>query len=88
MVLCASKKEEGIVKFVEVPSNANVGDRVVFTGFSGEPATASQVAKKKILEGLLPHFHSDSTGVVHWKDSAWTIGGEKVTASVSDAAVA
>ncbi len=88
MVLCASKKDDGIVKFVEVPSSANVGDRVVFTGFSGEPATASQVAKKKILEGLLPDFRTDNAGVVHWKDSAWTIGGEKVTAPVPDASVA
>ena len=29
-------------------------DDSTFAGFDGEPATAAQVAKKKILEGLLP----------------------------------
>lgn len=88
MVLCASKKEDGVVKFVDVPAVGKVGDRVVFAGFTGEPATASQVAKKKVLEGLMPGFRTDSQGVVHWKESAWSIGGEKVTAPVVDAAVA
>jgi tRNA-binding EMAP/Myf-like protein len=32
MVLCASNDDHTIVKFVEVPEAANVGDRVVFPG--------------------------------------------------------
>lgn len=54
MVVCASNLDHTIVKLLEPPANANIGDRVQFDGFSGEPASASVVAKKKILEKLLP----------------------------------
>jgi aminoacyl tRNA synthase complex-interacting multifunctional protein 1 len=54
MVICASNADHSIVKLLEPPANANVGDRVTFDGFSGEPASSAQVAKKKILERLAP----------------------------------
>ena len=54
MVLCAVNEDRSSVVLVEPPANANVGDRVVFTGFTGEPATPAQVAKKKIFETLSP----------------------------------
>ena len=56
MVICASNADHTVVKLLEPPEGANVGDRVVFDGFEGrEPASASQVAKKKILEKLAPN---------------------------------
>ncbi len=54
MIVCASNADHTIVKLLEPPAEANVGDRVTFDGFSGEPASASVVAKKKILEKLIP----------------------------------
>lgn len=54
MVICASNPDHTVVKLLEPPSNAMVGDRVTFDGFTGEPASASALAKKKILEKLLP----------------------------------
>ena len=57
MVICASNADHSVVKLLEPPVNANVGDRVTFDGFSGEPASASALAKKKILEKLLPEVN-------------------------------
>ena len=54
MVVCASNLDHTVVQLLEPPLNAQIGDRVTFDGFSGEPASASVVAKKKILEKLLP----------------------------------
>lgn len=54
MVLCAATADKSDVKLLEVPESATVGEKVVFTGFSGEPATPAQVAKKKIFETLAP----------------------------------
>lgn len=54
MVVCASNADHTVVKLLEPPSCANIGDRVTFDGFGGEPASASALAKKKILEKLLP----------------------------------
>ncbi len=54
MVLCAVSGNHDVVKLLEPPADAQVGERVTFPGFSGEPFPANQVAKKKILEGLAP----------------------------------
>ena len=54
MVLCASNDDHTVVKLVEPPADAKPGDRVLFKGFDGEPATPAQVAKKKIFEKLAP----------------------------------
>ena len=54
MVLCACNEDHTVVRLVEPPAGALPGDRVMFTGFTGEPATAAQVAKKKLLEKLAP----------------------------------
>lgn len=54
MVLCASSADKSVVKLLEAPAVAQVGDRVDFAGFSGEAATPAQVAKKKIFETLAP----------------------------------
>jgi hypothetical protein len=54
MVLCAVSKDHSAIKLVEPPSTATIGERITFPGFPGEPASASQLAKKKILEKLAP----------------------------------
>ena len=53
-MLCASSADHSVICLVEPPAGTAAGARVSFPGFEGEPATAAQVAKKKILEGLLP----------------------------------
>lgn len=53
-MLCASSADHTVIRLVEPPAGTPAGARVTFPGFEGEPATAAQVAKKKILEGLLP----------------------------------
>ena len=56
MVLCAVSKDHSVVRLLEVPESAAVGEKVVFKGFPADsvPATPAQMAKKKILEGLAP----------------------------------
>jgi hypothetical protein len=56
MVLCGVSKDHSVVKLLQAPEGATVGARVTFPGFTtnGEPASSSQMAKKKILEGLAP----------------------------------
>ena len=52
MVLCAVSADHTIIKLLEAPASASAGDRITFPGFSGEPASSAQMAKKKILEKL------------------------------------
>jgi methionine--tRNA ligase beta chain len=54
MVLCACSADRSVIKLLEPPTDAVVGERVVFESFSGEPASSSVMAKKKVLEKLAP----------------------------------
>jgi aminoacyl tRNA synthase complex-interacting multifunctional protein 1 len=54
MVLCTANADHSEVTLLVPPANSKPGDRVTFAGFSGEPAPAAQVAKKKLLEKLAP----------------------------------
>ena len=53
MVLCASDAAHETVKFVEAPAGSTPGERVVFEGLSGEPASAKQIQKKKIDQTII-----------------------------------
>lgn len=54
MVLCAVSADHTHIKLLEAPVAAKAGDRITFPGFTGEPASSAQMAKKKILEKLAP----------------------------------
>ena len=54
MVLCACNGDHSVIKLLEAGESAVVGERVVFKGYSGEPAAPSAMAKKKLLEKLAP----------------------------------
>lgn len=54
MVLCASSDDHTMVQLVHPPVSSKPGDRVQFEGFSGEPASTAQMAKKKFFEKLAP----------------------------------
>lgn len=72
MVLCACSDDHSVVKLLEPPQDAPVGERVMFAGFSGsEPATPSQMAKKKILEALAPGLRTDGEGKAKWGEAAY-----------------
>ena len=66
MVLCAAS-DDGMVRFVEPPEGAKVGDRVTVEGFEGEPATENQIIKKKMLEAIFPDLKTDADGIASYK---------------------
>jgi len=60
-VLCAVSADHTAIKLVEPPAGAAAGERITFPGYTGEPASASAVAKKKILEKLGPQVRFQSS---------------------------
>jgi len=71
MVLCACSEDHSVVKLLQPPAAALVGERVVFGAFNSEPATVSQMAKKKILEQVGPGLRTDSEGKAKWGSDAY-----------------
>lgn len=90
MVLCAStESEDGArVVFLEPPEDAAIGERVVCEGYGGEPATANQILKKKILDKVFPEFKTDADGVATYKGVPMTAGSGKCVAPLPNAEIA
>jgi len=81
MVLCACSEDHSVVKLLQPPAAALVGERVVFGAFNSEPVTAAQMAKKKILEQVGPGLRTDSEGKAKWgSDAYFTLPSGHVTA--------
>eukprot|EP01038_Epipyxis_sp_PR26KG_P011014 gene11014-14793_t len=87
MVLCAVSKDHSVIKLLQPPNDAKIGDRVTFEGFNGDPAPPAHMTKKKIFENLAPFLHTDSNGNAHWKDIPFKIGSTNCIAPVFDAIV-
>lgn len=68
MVLCASSDDHSVVKFLEPPADAPVGERVSFEGLElCEPETENHVQKKKIFEGCAVDLHVGEDHIAKWK---------------------
>ncbi|MED6179918.1 hypothetical protein PIB30_005376 [Stylosanthes scabra] len=67
MVLAASNSDHTKVELVEPPSSANVGERVTFPGFEGDPDELLN-PKKKVWETLQVDLQSNGELVACYKD--------------------
>ena len=56
MVLCSSNEDHTVVKFVDPPEGAKVGERIKFEGYDGEPEAVLN-PKKKQFDKVLPPFN-------------------------------
>ena len=88
MVLCACTDDKSKVKLLEPPAGANKGDKVEFAGAEPcDPATGSQMAKKKILEKLAPLLKTDDKGTAMAGKHAMKIREGYVTSQFFSAAI-
>ncbi|KAM1385196.1 hypothetical protein ACFX15_030937 [Malus domestica] len=67
MVLAASNSDHTTVELVEPPEGAQVGERVTFPGFVGEPDEILD-PKKKVWETLQVDLHTNTELVECYKD--------------------
>lgn len=90
MVMCASNEDGSKVEFVEPPVDAKVGERIMFNGFEGDPATENQIQKKKMLDVIFPDLKTDGSGVATYKEVPFTTsaGVCKAQGGLQSAAVA
>lgn len=78
MLLCASNGDHTAVEPLDPPAGATPGARVVLAGIEGEvppPATANQVQKKKVWEGVQPDLKTSDGRVAMWRDAALVVEG-------------
>jgi len=75
MIMCASSPEK--VETLEIPDGSVIGDRVICTGFPGEPDNQLN-PKKKIWEQIQKDLHVRKDGVASYKGDAFTVVGKGV----------
>ncbi|KAM1692257.1 hypothetical protein ACFX2K_031890 [Malus domestica] len=80
MVLAASNSDHTTVELVEPPEGAQVGERVTFPGFVGEPDEVLN-PKKKVWETLQVDLHTNTELVACYKDVPLTTSAGVCTVS-------
>nr|CCA17292.1 methionyltRNA synthetase of possible bacterial origi (ISS) putative [Albugo laibachii Nc14] len=67
MVLCASDEAHERVEFVEPPSDAEAGDRVVIDTENGDPLSAAQLKKQKVWEKASVDLYTNAEGIATYR---------------------
>ncbi|GBG32631.1 Tyrosine--tRNA ligase, cytoplasmic [Hondaea fermentalgiana] len=79
MVMCAKSTATDALLLVEAPPDAQPGARIGLLGSSGtpgEPASAAQMKKKKILEKVLPDLAVDGSFRASLAGVPWVVVGD------------
>jgi len=90
MVMCASNSDHTAVETMEPPTDAKIGERIMFEGYDGEPEAETKVGKKKIFETVAPDLQTNADGICVWKGamSKTSAGPVKASNSMANAHVA
>ncbi|CAB4269525.1 unnamed protein product [Prunus armeniaca] len=80
MVLAASNSDHAAVELVNPPKAAQVGERVTFPGFAGEPDEVLN-PKKKVWESLQVDLHTNTDLVACYRDIPLTTSAGVCTVS-------
>ncbi len=65
MVLCSKNCDK--CEFVDPPAGAQIGERLMIDGLTGEPAKPNQVKKKKMWEKVAAELKTNSDRVACWQ---------------------
>lgn len=62
MILCAANRDKSVIKLLDVPIDAKIGERVVVPGHtSGEPVAEKKM--EKLVEKIAPYLRTSQYGV-------------------------
>ena len=92
MVLCASNADHTIVRLVNPPVDAKVGERVTvpdfdFDGENGAPYAENKIAKKKVFEEIAPNLTTNKYGVPEFLGRPLMTSAGICTSPISDGSV-
>jgi len=79
MIMCANTPEK--VEVLVPPAGAQIGDKISFDGFEGNPDLPFMNPKKKIFEAVQPEFLVNGEGVATYKGSFFKIEGKGLVTS-------
>ena len=92
MVLCVSNEDHSVVRLVNPPVDAKVGERITipdfdFEGEDGAPYAENKVGKKKIFESLAPFLVTNKYGVPEFLERPFMTSAGVCTSPIPDGTV-
>ena len=92
MVLCASNKDHTVVRLVNPPIDAKVGERITvpdfdFSGEEGAPFAENKIGKKKVIEELSPYLVTSKYGVPEFLGRPFMTSAGVCTSPIVDGTV-
>lgn len=92
MVLCASNADHSVVKLVNPPVDAAIGERVTipdfdFNGEDGAPFAENKVGKKKVFEKIAPFLVTSRYGVPEFLGRPFMTSAGVCTSPIPDGTV-
>ena len=92
MVLCASNEDHSVVRLVNPPIDAEIGERVTipdfdFEGEDAAPFAENKLGKKKVFEKLAPHLVTSKYGVPEFLGRPFMTSAGVCTSPIPDGTV-
>lgn len=92
MVLCAVDADHTTVRFVNPPVEAKIGERVTVPDFDfeseeGRPFPENKIAKKKVLEKLVPYLATNKYGIPEFLGRPFLTSAGACTSPIPDGTV-
>jgi glutamyl-tRNA synthetase len=92
MVLCASNADHTVVKLVNPPIDAKIGERVTipdfnFDGEEGQPYAENSLGKKKVFEKIAPFLVTSKYGVPEFLGRPFMTSAGVCTSAIPDGTV-
>ena len=92
MVLCASNEDHSVVKLVNPPIDAKIGERITvpdfdFEGESAAPMAENPMQKKKIFDKLAPFLVTNKYGVPEFLERPFMTSAGVCTSSIAEGTV-
>eukprot|EP00534_Pseudo-nitzschia_fraudulenta_P002596 CAMPEP_0201119494 /NCGR_PEP_ID=MMETSP0850-20130426/3629_1 /ASSEMBLY_ACC=CAM_ASM_000622 /TAXON_ID=183588 /ORGANISM="Pseudo-nitzschia fraudulenta, Strain WWA7" /LENGTH=856 /DNA_ID=CAMNT_0047385223 /DNA_START=163 /DNA_END=2733 /DNA_ORIENTATION=+ len=92
MVLCASNEDHSVVRLVNPPVDAKIGERITvpdfdFEGEDAAPFAENKVGKKKVFEKIAPHLVTSKYGVPEFLGRPLMTGAGVCTSPIPDGTV-
>ena len=92
MVLCASNADHTVVRLVNPPIDAKVGERVTipdfdFEGEDGQPYAENKLGKKKVFESIAPYLVTSKYGVPEFLGRPFMTSAGVCTSPIPDGTV-
>lgn len=83
MILCATNRDRSVIKLVDVPVDARVGERVSVPGHAaGEPVAEKKV--EKVVEKIAPYLRTSQYGVPVYCGKPLTTSAGVCTSPIKD----